>query len=61
MSNATGRVLQLTEVPEVMNWPETHYVFIEKVGRFKIPPRKRGNRCINLCPKSWNKTKSPGT
>lgn len=26
--------LQLTEEPEVVNWPETHYVFIEKTGPF---------------------------
>jgi effector-binding domain-containing protein len=26
--------VNLTEVPETVNWPETHYVFIEKIGRF---------------------------
>ncbi len=26
--------IQLTEEPDVMNWPETHYVFIEKTGPF---------------------------
>ncbi len=42
MSSATGRGLQLTEVPEVMNWPETHYVFIERVGPFQ-----------NTAPQAW--------
>jgi DNA gyrase inhibitor GyrI len=42
MSNATGRVLQLTEVPAVVTWPETHYVFIEKVGPF-----------LNTAPQAW--------
>ena len=26
--------MNLTEQPEIVNWPETHYVFIEKVGPF---------------------------
>jgi DNA gyrase inhibitor GyrI len=26
--------MNLTEVPEVVNWPETYYVFVEKVGPF---------------------------
>jgi DNA gyrase inhibitor GyrI len=42
MSNATGRVLRLTEVPAVVTWPETHYVFIEKVGPF-----------LNTAPHAW--------
>lgn len=27
--------LQLTEMPEPAEWPETHYVFIEKIGPFQ--------------------------
>ena len=27
--------MNLTEIPEIVNWPETHYVFIEKVGPFQ--------------------------
>lgn len=26
--------MNLTEVPEAVNWPETYYVFVEKVGPF---------------------------
>lgn len=26
--------MNLTEQPEIVNWPETHYVFVEKVGPF---------------------------
>ncbi len=26
--------MNLTETPEIVNWPETHYVFIEKTGPF---------------------------
>jgi predicted transcriptional regulator YdeE len=27
--------MNLTETPEVVTWPETHYVFIEKIGPFQ--------------------------
>ena len=27
--------LKLTEEPEVVTWPETRYVFVEKVGPFQ--------------------------
>jgi|ERR1700722_592461 effector-binding domain-containing protein len=27
--------MNLTQKPDPMTWPETHYVFIEKVGRFQ--------------------------
>lgn len=27
--------MQLTEEPDVVTWPETHYVFIEKIGPFQ--------------------------
>lgn len=31
--------MNLTEVPEIVQWPETHYVFVEKTGPFpKIAP-----------------------
>lgn len=26
--------MSLTEQPEIVNWPETHYVFVEKIGPF---------------------------
>jgi hypothetical protein len=33
--NAEGETMKLTEEPEVITWPETHYVFVEKVGPFQ--------------------------
>jgi effector-binding domain-containing protein len=27
-------MMNLTEVPEIVQWPETHYVFVEKAGPF---------------------------
>jgi DNA gyrase inhibitor GyrI len=35
--------MNLTKEPETVNWPETHYVFIEKIGPFQ-----------NTAPESWN-------
>src|SRR5580692_9566013 len=34
--------VNLTENPEIVNWPETHYVFVEKVGPF-----------MNTAPQAW--------
>ena len=34
--------MNLTEVPEVVQWPETYYVFVEKVGPF-----------VETAPKAW--------
>jgi len=28
--------MDLTEVPEIVNWPQTYYVFVEKVGAFPM-------------------------
>ncbi len=35
--------MKLTETPEVVNFPETHYVFIEKIGPF-----------MSTAPEAWN-------
>jgi DNA gyrase inhibitor GyrI len=34
--------MKLTEEPEIVAWPETHYVFIEKIGPFQ-----------NTAPQAW--------
>lgn len=35
--------MKLTEEPEIVTWPETHYVFIEKIGPF-----------MEVAPAAWN-------
>lgn len=35
--------MKLTEEPEIVNWPQTHYIFIEKVGPF-----------MEVAPAAWN-------
>jgi effector-binding domain-containing protein len=34
--------LKLTEEPEIVNWPETHYAFVEQIGPF-----------MESAPKAW--------
>jgi effector-binding domain-containing protein len=34
--------LNLTETPDIVTWPETHYIFVEKVGPFQ-----------NTAPQAW--------
>ena len=34
--------MNLTEEPEIVDWPETHYVFVEKTGHFP-----------KICPEAW--------
>src|SRR6202165_4565206 len=34
--------MNLTQEPEIVTWPETHYVFIEKIGPFQ-----------NTAPQAW--------
>jgi effector-binding domain-containing protein len=29
------RAMRLTQVPDIVSWPETHYVFIERIGPFQ--------------------------
>lgn len=42
--------MKLTEEPEIVTWPETHYVFVEKTGPFaKIAP-EAWQTAISLVP-----------
>jgi effector-binding domain-containing protein len=34
--------MNLTQEPEIVTWPETHYVFLEKIGPFQ-----------NIAPQAW--------
>jgi effector-binding domain-containing protein len=34
MALGMGAMMNLTEEPEIVEWPETHYVFVEKIGPF---------------------------
>ncbi len=36
MSTAQQALMNLTTTPETVQWPETHYVFVERVGPFQV-------------------------
>ena len=50
MSTAERPALQLTQKPEVVTWPETHYVFIEKIGPFQDTAQLAWNELHKLVP-----------
>lgn len=42
MATPRREAIKLTRNPDIVNWPETHYVFIEKIGPFQ-----------NTAPEAW--------
>jgi DNA gyrase inhibitor GyrI len=50
MSTAKGKALQLTEKPEIVTWPETHYVYLEKIGPFQDTAPQAWNELHKLVP-----------
>jgi effector-binding domain-containing protein len=42
--------MPLNETPETLTWPETHYVFIEKVGEFPVTAPQAWQRMHQLVP-----------
>ena len=47
METAKAESMNLTQEPENITWPETHYIFIEKIGPFQ-----------NTAPEAWQKLHS---
>jgi DNA gyrase inhibitor GyrI len=60
MATAKRSSLQLTEIPEVVTWPETHYVFIEKVGPFQNTAPQAWQQLHQLVPRILEKNKITG-
>jgi effector-binding domain-containing protein len=52
--------MNLTENPEITIWPETHYVFIEKVGPFQINAPKAWQELHPLVPEILDSNKITG-
>ncbi len=50
MTATAEKSLNLTTNPETVQWPETHYVFIEKVGPFQINAPQAWNAIHPLVP-----------
>jgi DNA gyrase inhibitor GyrI len=52
--------MNLTQEPEVVNWPETHYVFIEKTGPFQETAPEAWQEMQKLIPKISENNKVNG-
>jgi TetR/AcrR family transcriptional repressor of nem operon len=60
MATAKRAVLQLTELPEIVTWPETHYVYLEKVGPFQNTAPQAWQELQQLAPKVGQQNKITG-
>jgi len=52
--------MNLTEAPELITWPETHYVFVEKVGPFPMNAPKAWEEAHRLFPELTLRNKVTG-
>jgi hypothetical protein len=52
--------MKLTEVPEIVTWPETHYLFIEKIGPFQNTAPQAWQNMHQLVPKILEHNKIAG-
>lgn len=50
MTTTAEKTLNLTTTPETVEWPATHYVFIEKVGPFQTSAPQAWNQLHPLVP-----------
>ena len=60
MATAKRSFMKLTEIPETVNWPETHYVFIEKIGPFQETAPQAWQSMHHLAPKIEEHNKVTG-
>jgi effector-binding domain-containing protein len=54
------RAFKLTEVPEIVTWPETHYVFVERIGPFQSTARQAWENLHQLIPQISKHNKITG-
>jgi len=57
--DSTKSLVETHARTQIVIWPETHYVFIEKVGPFQNTGRKLGTKCIRLS-KNFRKQQDHG-
>jgi DNA gyrase inhibitor GyrI len=58
--NRKGDFMKLTEVPDIVTWPETHYVFIEKIGPFQSTAAQAWQNLHQLVPRISEHNKITG-
>jgi len=52
--------MKLTQEPEIVTWPETHYVFVEKIGPFQDTAPKAWQEVHPLTPRILEHNKITG-
>jgi len=52
--------MKLTEEPEIVTWPETHYVFVEKIGSFMANAPAAWQELHKLTPRIAEENKITG-
>ena len=60
MATPQKATMKLTQEPEIVTWPETHYVFIEKIGPFQDTAPKAWQELHPLVPKIAEHNKITG-
>lgn len=55
-----GGIMKLTKIPKRVVWPESHYVFIEKVGPFQKTAPQAWNNLHKFVPKILEHNKVTG-
>jgi effector-binding domain-containing protein len=60
MATAKTDGLKLTQEPSIVTWPETHYVFIEKIGPFQNTAPQAWQNLHQLVPKISEHNKITG-
>jgi DNA gyrase inhibitor GyrI len=60
MATAKTDGLKLTQEPDIVTWPETHYVFIEKIGPFQNTAMQAWQNLHQLVPKVSEHNKITG-
>jgi predicted transcriptional regulator YdeE len=60
MAAPKSQFMKLTEVPEIVTWPETHYVYVEKIGPFQETAPQAWQSLQQLIPRILEQNKITG-
>jgi effector-binding domain-containing protein len=60
VATANRSSMKLTQEPDVVNWPETHYVFVEKIGPFQDTAPQAWQNLHQFVPKILEHNKITG-
>jgi effector-binding domain-containing protein len=60
MTTAKREFMNLTQVPDIVSWPETHYVFVEKIGPFQDTAAQAWKEVHPLIPRILEHNKVTG-